>query len=82
MTGHTACMSASADPTEWQATTTHLLSRPADQRHPQFPPITALSLRPSPSSHRPRAAGFLFFKGVQGANEAAERQDKLDGYIE
>jgi hypothetical protein len=27
------------------------------------------------------AAGFLFFKGVNAANEAAERQDKMDGYI-
>eukprot|EP00882_Tetradesmus_deserticola_P003442 GHRQ01003640.1.p1 GENE.GHRQ01003640.1~~GHRQ01003640.1.p1 ORF type:complete len:196 (+),score=44.04 GHRQ01003640.1:25-612(+) len=26
-------------------------------------------------------AGFLFFKGVNAANEAAERQDKMDGYI-
>ncbi|KAF6253567.1 hypothetical protein COO60DRAFT_1643054 [Scenedesmus sp. NREL 46B-D3] len=24
---------------------------------------------------------FLFFKGVNAANEAAERQDKMDGYI-
>lgn len=27
-------------------------------------------------------AGYLFFKGVQGANEEAERQDRLDGYID
>jgi hypothetical protein len=27
-------------------------------------------------------AGFLFYKGVQGANEAAELQDKMDGYID
>jgi hypothetical protein len=27
-------------------------------------------------------AAFLFFKGVNGFNEAAERQDKIDGYIE
>ena len=27
-------------------------------------------------------AGFLFYKGVTGANEAAELQDKLDGYID
>ena len=27
------------------------------------------------------AAGFLFFKGVNAANEAAERQDRMDGYI-
>jgi hypothetical protein len=26
-------------------------------------------------------AGFLFFKGVNAANEAAERQDRMDGYI-
>jgi hypothetical protein len=26
-------------------------------------------------------AGFLFFKGVQAANEAAEMQDRIDGYI-
>ncbi|GBF88348.1 hypothetical protein Rsub_01060 [Raphidocelis subcapitata] len=26
-------------------------------------------------------AGFLFFKGVQAANEAAETQDRIDGYI-
>lgn len=25
--------------------------------------------------------GFLFFKGVNAANEAAERQDRMDGYI-
>jgi hypothetical protein len=27
-------------------------------------------------------SGFLFYKGVSGANEAAELQDKLDGYID
>lgn len=27
-------------------------------------------------------AGFLFFKGVEGANKAAELQDKLDGYMD
>lgn len=26
-------------------------------------------------------AGFLFFKGVNAANEAAEMQDRIDGYI-
>ncbi len=26
-------------------------------------------------------AGFLFVKGVNGFNEDAERQDKLDGYM-
>lgn len=26
-------------------------------------------------------AGYLFIKGVQGFNEDAERQDKLDGYL-
>jgi hypothetical protein len=26
-------------------------------------------------------AGFLFFKGVNAANEAAERQDRADGYL-
>eukprot|EP00775_Hariotina_reticulata_P002729 gene2729-3026_t len=26
-------------------------------------------------------AGFLFFKGVNAANEAAEKQDRMDGYI-
>ena len=27
-------------------------------------------------------AGVLFFKGVQAANEAAERQDRIDGYLD
>jgi hypothetical protein len=27
-------------------------------------------------------AGFLFYKGVSGANAAAEMQDKLDGYMD
>jgi hypothetical protein len=27
-------------------------------------------------------AGFLFFKGVSGANADAERQDRLDGYLD
>jgi hypothetical protein len=30
----------------------------------------------------PPCAGFLFFKGVKAANEAAEAQDRMDGYIE
>eukprot|EP00877_Chromochloris_zofingiensis_P013557 jgi/Chrzof1/8455/Cz03g11070.t1 len=27
-------------------------------------------------------AGFLFFKGVNAANEAAEKQDRIDGYLD
>lgn len=27
-------------------------------------------------------AGYLFYKGVTGFNEEAERQDRLDGYME
>jgi hypothetical protein len=34
--------------------------------------------RPLPA---PLSPGFLFFKGVNAANEAAEMQDRIDGYI-
>jgi len=30
---------------------------------------------------QPNTPGFLFFKGVTAANEAAEMQDRIDGYI-
>lgn len=35
----------------------------------------------TPPTHTLARAGFLFFKGVTAANEAAEMQDRIDGYI-
>lgn len=50
--------------------------------HPGARPDVACdnSARPGPA-WRVAAAGFLFVRGVNGFNEDAERQDKLDGYL-